>query len=247
MNYNKRVIQQKRLEGEDVMTISKMQNLCRDTIKYISSTITEGMTLIDIRRQCEKYMLENGADSFWYWDIGAFIFKGKQTTLSISGKDYNTDDDVIAENDIITIDLSPQQNNIWGDYARTLIIENNKLANGINSINNEEWKDGLNAEDLLHKKMMNFANAETTFEELFYFMNNEIKEIGYINLDFLGNLGHSVEKNKSHRIYIEKGNKRKLSEVEAFTFEPHIALPHGEYGYKKENIYAFRDNKLYEL
>ena|GEM_PF-6146651 len=30
---------------------------------------------------------------------------------------------VIGNNDIITIDLSPQVANIWGDYARTIIVE----------------------------------------------------------------------------------------------------------------------------
>jgi hypothetical protein len=29
-----------------------------------------------------------------------------------------------------------------------------------------------------------------------------------------------------------------------FTFEPHIAFPDSKYGYKKENIYYFEENKL---
>ena len=44
-----------------------------------------------------------------------------------------------------------------------------------------------------------------------------------MNLDFLGNQGHSIEKNQEDRVYIEKGNRKKLSEVSYFTFEPHIA------------------------
>lgn len=68
-------------------------------------------------------MLELRADSFRYWNIGAFIFSGNETALSISGKRYNTSSKIIQNNDIITIDLSPQFQNIWGDYARTVIIE----------------------------------------------------------------------------------------------------------------------------
>ncbi len=39
------------------------------------------------------------------------------------------------------------------------------------------------------------------------------------NLDFAGNLGHSIVESKDDRIYIEKGNRRKLSEVKMFTFD----------------------------
>lgn len=42
-------------------------------------------------------------------------------------------------------------------------------------------------------------------------MNKQITEKGYVNLDFLGNLGHSIERRSGDRIYIEKGNKKKLS------------------------------------
>lgn len=63
----------------------------------------------------------------------------------------------------------------------------------------------------------------------------------------MGNLGHSIVRIKSDRIYIEKGNKVKLGEVNYFTFEPHIALPDSMYGYKKENIYYFDGDVLVEL
>ena len=35
-------------------------------------------------------MIELGADSFGYWDVGAFVFAGDETTLSVSGKEYTT-------------------------------------------------------------------------------------------------------------------------------------------------------------
>ena len=38
-----------------------------------------GMNLRDIKALCEDYLLKNGADSFWYWDIGAFVFAGDET------------------------------------------------------------------------------------------------------------------------------------------------------------------------
>ncbi len=153
----------------------------------------------------------------------------------------------LKNNDIITIDLSPQTGNIWGDYARTVILENGKVVDNIELIENPEWRSGLQMEEKLHAELFSFATKETTFEELYYHMNEFIVINGFVNLDFMGNLGHSIVKDKSDRIYIEKGNKSKLGEVKYFTFEPHIAFPNSTYGFKKENIYYFDGDVLVEL
>lgn len=229
------------------MTIHEMQNLNRNTIEYATTVVKPGMYLIELRKLCEEYMLSHGADSFWYWDVGAFVFAGDKTAVSVSGREYKTDDHIIEPNDIITIDLSPQSNFIWGDYARTLIVENGKVVKDMEQIQNNEWRDGLKMEAYLHEAMLCFVNENTTFEELFYYINSQIKARGYVNLDFLGNLGHSIVKDKRHRIYIEKGNTEKLSAAEAFTFEPHISLPGSLYGFKKENIYGFNGGVLTKL
>lgn len=228
------------------MTIHDMQNLNRDTIKYISSEIKPGMNLREVRMLCEDFLISHGADSFWYWDIGAFVFCGKETAISVSGREYETSDIIIGENDIVTIDLSPQNKNIWGDYARTVIIENGKVVIDISNIQNDEWREGLQMEEYLHKSIQNFVTPDTTFEELYYHINKIITDKGYVNLDFMGNLGHSIVTDKNNRIYTEKGNKAKLSSVRAFTFEPHISLPNSPYGFKMENIYAFEDDRLIE-
>jgi len=205
------------------------------------------MELAEIRRLCEEKMLASGADSFWYWDVGAFVFSGDETTISVSGREYVTSDRRIAPDDIITIDLSPQNGNIWGDYARTIIIENGKVVDDINSIKNDEWRRGLLMEEELHKELIAFAVPQTTFEELYYHINQLITSRGFVNLDFLGNLGHSIVKDKNDRIYTEKGNTAPPSSVDYFTFEPHISVPDSRYGYKKENIYYFKSGRLIEL
>lgn len=226
---------------------SMMQNLNRAAMKYMADTIKVGMSLPNIKSLCEEYLLKNGADSFWYWDVGAFVFAGDETAVSVSGKDYKVADRIIQENDIVTIDLSPQKNDIWGDYARTLIFEDGVCCDEIDRIKKEEWRNGLQMEEYLHKILTDVAAPDMTFEELYYYMNELIVEKGFINLDFLGNLGHSVVKNKSDRIYIEKGNRKKLSDVEMFTFEPHISISDSKYGYKREDIYYFADGKLMKL
>ena len=118
-----------RMAKETLDLYCTMQNLNRATIKYAAGMIKVGMNLPDIKALCENYLLENGADSFWYWDVGAFVFAGDETAVSVSGKDYKVTDRTVQENDIITIDLSPQKDNIWGDYARTLVFENGVFCN----------------------------------------------------------------------------------------------------------------------
>ena len=226
---------------------SRIQLAAKQTIEYIKNTIKPGMNLLEIRKLCEEKLLELGADSFWYWDVGAFVFAGDETCVSVSGKQYVTSDRVIGNNEIITIDLSPQVGNIWGDYARTIIVENGMVVEDIGLIENPEWKSGLQMEEKLHAELLRFATKETTFEKLYYHMNEFIVENGFVNLDFMGNLGHSIVKTKGDRVYIEKGNMTKLGDVKYFTFEPHISFSDSKYGYKKENIYYFVENGLMEL
>ena len=225
----------------------EMQNLNRAAIKYVAGIIKVGMNLADMKALCENYLLEHGADSFWYWDVGAFVFAGDETAVSVSGKDYKVTNRIIQENDIITIDLSPQKNNIWGDYARTLVFENGILCDKTDKIRNNEWRSGLQMEEYLHKTLIDVATPDMTFEELYYLMNDVIVKKGFLNLDFLGNLGHSIVKNKNDRIYTEKGNHQRLSDVKMFTFKPHISIPDSQYGFKREDIYYFDNGKLIQL
>lgn len=228
------------------MQYVEVQNIAKKTIEFMKANIHPGMTLLEVRNLCEAKMLELGADSFWYWDVGAFVFAGDETTLSVSGKEYTTSERIISENDIITIDLSPQNGDTWGDYARTVIIENGVVVEADNVLNNE-WRNGLLMEEYLHEMMCKFVTPKTTFEELYYYINGIIEEKGYINLDFMGNLGHSIVKHKDDRVYIEKGNRMHLGDVRYFTFEPHISVQGSKYGYKRENIYYFSEGKIKEL
>ena len=102
-------------------------------------------------------------------------------------------------------------------------------------------------EKFLHEEMRKFVTPKTTFEELYYYINSIIEEKGYINLDFMGNLGHSIVRQKNDRVYIEKGNKISLGNVSYFTFESHISVQGSKYGYKRENIYYFDKGVIKEL
>ncbi|MCR5324780.1 MAG: M24 family metallopeptidase [Lachnospiraceae bacterium] len=95
--------------------------------------------------------------------------------VSVSGKDYTTSERVIESNDIITIDLSPQIGDTWGDYARTVIIENGYVVKSVNEIKSDEWRNGLLMEKKLHDKMIEIVNSHMTFEDLYFRMNEYIK------------------------------------------------------------------------
>lgn len=231
----------------DLMDYQAVQKIAKDTINYLKAEIRSGMSLIEVRSLCENKMRELGTESFWYYDIGAFVFSGDETSISVSGREYSTSDRMIALDDIITIDLSPQVGNTWGDYARTVIIQKGKAVQLDEEVQNAEWRAGLEVEKKLHKRMTEIVSPEMTFEELYYQMNEYICEEGYINLDFMGNLGHSIVRKKEDRIYIEKGNNATLGEVHFFTFEPHISVIGSKYGYKMENIYYFDKDGIKEL
>lgn len=229
------------------MEYREVQEIAKKTMDYIQGVIVPGMALPEIRSLCEEKMRVLGADSFWYWDVGAFVFAGEETALSVSGRGYRTSKRVIGENDIITIDLSPQVGDIWGDYARTLIVENGRIVRKIDAITNEEWREGLKMEEKLHEELRLVADPAMTFEDFYFHMNDFIWENGFVNLDFLGNLGHSIVRRKEDRIYIEKGSRVKLGDAGLFTFEPHIGKAGSKYGYKKENIYCFENGILQSL
>ena len=152
------------------MSNSNVQKIAKDTMNFAKNNIHSGMSLLEVRELCERKLIELGADKFWYWNVGALVFSGDETAISISGKGYHTSDRLIVEDDIITIDLSPQYKEIWGDYARTIIVQNGNVVD-TDSIKNTEWKNGILTEKLLHQKMCEFVTPQTTFEELYFHIN----------------------------------------------------------------------------
>lgn len=229
------------------MEYREVQAIARETIAKLRKEVHSGMSLEEVRNCCEAWMFEMGADSFWYYDVGAFVFSGEETSFSASGRTYETPKRILQEDDILTIDLSPQRRGVWGDYARTIILEKGKAVEEIGEIRNQEWKQGLLMEEKLHQELLNVAHPEMTFEQLYLHMNALIAHNGFVNLDFNGNLGHSIEKRREDRIYIEMGNRRCLKDAAMFTFEPHIAREGLSWGYKKENIYCFVNDRLEEV
>ena len=69
--------------GREHTQYKEVQFIAKQTMDFIRKAILPGMKLAQVRKLCEAKMLELGADSFWYWNIGAFIFTGDETTKSV--------------------------------------------------------------------------------------------------------------------------------------------------------------------
>ncbi|MCM3782039.1 aminopeptidase P family protein [Neobacillus mesonae] len=233
----------------DLSKYHYIQSIAKSTITELENEIKEGISEREIVRRAENIMRSKGVERFWYYGIGAFVHVGKRTVISESGKDYKPSDNLVRRDDIVTVDLSPELNNFWGDFARTFIVIDGKVSNETVLENNKtypalEFLEGMRTEKQLHIIFKEVIKPNMTFEEVFLHMNKVIEGADYLNLDFSGNLGHTIEFDKNKRKYFELGNKVKLSDVSYFTFEPHIKHKNGEYGFKKEDIYYFRNGKL---
>ena len=218
--------------------------MAKEAMLELNREITVGMSERDISLLAQKKLEEKGSDEWWYHDIPCLVLLGRHSAVSVGSKDIRwTDEYRVAENDIITIDLAPTYRKGWGDYARTLFMENGKLC-PLDEPEDPRHKEGLEAELYVHRYMVEHCSPDMTYEAVFETLNAEIRKCGFRNLDFKGNLGHSIEIDQADRIYLEKGNKQTLRQAgKPFTLEPHIANC-GEYGFKRENIYVIEGDRL---
>ena len=183
-----------------------------------------------------RLLSEKGITETWYHDVPAFVLLGSRSCLSISGKDYSPSNEPVGETNLVTIDLSPLSGKTWGDCARSYYIEYGKCTT---TPSLSEFQNGANVEVQLHQSMAKFVSHKTRFCELYEFGNELINSLGFENLDFLGNLGHSIELSPSKRRFIDQSCEEELGSVHFFTFEPHIRKIEGIWGFKHEDIYYF--------
>ena len=220
-----------------------VQSIAKRALEELLGIVQPGVTEQLIATAAEDLMRRLGIEQFWYHGIAALVLVGERTTLSVSGRDYAPTSKAVHADDLITIDLSPAVGRVWGDYARSIFVEDG-VASLEPSPSNVALRHGYEMENLLHAKLIELANPKMTAHELWSQMNALIKAKGFENLDFQGNLGHSIEQNLGDRAYIECGNQKRLSDLSLFTFEPHIRRKGGNLGYKHEDIFCFCNGAL---
>lgn len=216
-----------------------VQAIARSVLTALASTIVHSDTERTIAARAVSLLAERGVAEAWYYDCPALVLLGSRSCLSVSGQGYVPADEPVGQFNVVTVDLSPMRNGVWGDCARTFSIEDGRCTFEPQA---PEIRRGLESEASLHRAMQEFAAPDTTFHDLFEFGNVVIRRLGFENLDCLGNLGHSIVSRREDRQYIEAGNALPLGAVPCFTVEPHIRQIGGVWGFKHEEIYYF-DNE----
>jgi Xaa-Pro aminopeptidase len=221
-----------------------VQDIALRVLRDVVPFIREGSTEREVAGACTELLKQYGAEDCWYYGVPALVLVGERTVLSMSGRDYQPTDLAIRTTDLVTIDLSPMVNGCWGDCARSYIMEAGTV---IPSWKSPLFSHGIAAQKKLHATMMEIATPESSMHELYSLMNQAIEKMGYKNLDYRSNLGHSIEARLDDRRFIAANNFSKLGECELFTFEPHICLTGDRWGFKLENIYYYEGGKAKPL
>ena len=232
-------------QGDNLISkYKKVQSIAKDVLQEIGNYISENSTEKDIALKCIDLLKENGINETWYYNCPALVLLGQNSCFSVSGKIYTpNNENKVGSKNLITIDLSPTLNGFWGDCARSFVFEKG-IINPLDY--SEEFSSGLSFIKKLHQELLLSATPDMKFGDLYKKFNDMIIEAGFENLDFNGNLGHSIVSKLSDRIYIESGNSKRLSEVTMFTFEPHIKQKKHKWGFKLENIYFFNSKGFLE-
>jgi len=229
----------------EIDNYSKVQSIAKQVLDDLKFEINAKSTEASIATKAAELLAEYGVKDTWYHNVPAFVLLGERSCLSISGRDYTPAQAEVGSTNLVTIDLSPKVDGIWGDCARSFIIEEGKV---VKHPSDHEFQEGLKVEAQLHEAMKSFVTPNTKFSELFEFGNNLIFSLGYENLDFLNNLGHSIELNPDNRRFIDSNCHDQLGSVGLFTYEPHICKNGGIWGFKHENIYYFDEgSRINEL
>ena len=217
----------------------QVQAVAKDVLSILGQSIAPFDTEASIAQRAKELLADRGVHETWYYDCLAFVLLGSRSCASLSGRDYQPANEPVGESNMITVDLSPSLDGVWGDCARSFFVESGVP---VSEPSEAEFQAGLHVQLELHSAMQEFVSLETTFEELHRFSNEHIAAADFENLDFMENLGHSIGAELDDRIYVEKGNLTRLSDVGLFTFEPHIRKAGSKWGFKHENIYYFNEN-----
>lgn len=200
----------------------KVQAIAKLVLARLGPTITSTDTERGIAQRATAMLAKCGIVDTWYYACPALVLAGSRSCLSISGREYEPANEEIGTTTLITVDLSPSLQGVWGDCARSFFLEDGRC---VAEPTNPEFRQGAEVERDLHAALKSFGTPSTTFEELHEFANARIQSLGFENLDFLGNLGHSIGMTRTERVYIEEGNREKSEALDGGLRDLNTNLP----------------------
>jgi Xaa-Pro aminopeptidase len=186
-------------------------------------------------------LLDRGVTETWYHSCPALVLGGTRSCLSVSGRTYVPGEGAVGPDGVISVDLSPRLYGAWGDCARTYALEGGRVTAMPADL---EIAAGLEFQADLHARLADVVTPATTGAQLHAWASAEIARHGFENLDFLGNVGHSIEARREDRCFIDARATGVLGDLGMFTFEPHLRKRGGRWGFKREEIYHFTDDGL---
>lgn len=218
------------------------QALARASLDEIAAFIRPGATEATLMEDCRRIMDAHGATGYWWFGVPAVILAGPRLRVSEEGDVYQAASIPIAADDMVTIDVAPEIDGIWGDAARSFFLKDGQIVSAAEA--GAAQAEGMAAEAALHAHLLAVARPEMTFQQLHATMAKRLAELGFANLDFLGNFGHNIGDDLHGRAYMDAHCTVRLDSVPMFTFEPHIAKPGEPLAFKYEEVYRFEDGRL---
>jgi len=215
----------------------RAQDAARAVMRELADSIGPDDTEQSIAARAVAALERQGIHDTWYHDCPALVLLGSRSCLSASGRDYRPALEAVGQTNLVTVDLSPSDQGHWGDCARSFPVEQGTVTSSPRS---PEFVAGISFLQRLHLDMCAFVRPQTSFQALAAWAARQIESAGFVNLDFRGNVGHSIARRRDERLYLEEGNDRALGEVDFFTFEPHVRAVGGQWGFKHEDIFFFR-------
>jgi len=230
-------VQMNYISNADLQLHRRAQDVARKVLTEIQTVIGVAATEATLARACRRLMDAAGATEYWWYTTPAYVLAGGNLRLSVEGDAYVPRDEAIGLDGMITIDLHPEIDGRWGDCARSFFLRGGEVVTPETA--GEEEAEGMAAEAALHALVQAKARPDMTFRELHSLVNGELARLGYENLDFLGNFGHSIGADVANRSFIDADCSRRLDSTPLVTFEPHIAKPGRPLAFKYEEVYRF--------
>ena len=201
--------------NEDLEGLREIGGICARAIKLMSEAMTPGMTTGELDEIGRKYLTENGAQSapeVCYEFPGATcISVNEEVAHGIPG------DRVIAEGDLVNIDVSAIKNGYFGDTGSSFAI------GAVSPKTERLLRDGKRAMWLGIKQVKTGARLASIGEAIGKFADkNRYTLIQNLASHGVGRSLH--EEPREIATWPDKHEKRLMQEGQVFTIEPFLSL-----------------------